>query len=837
MTIIKQHKNKIFTVFFTLIFFNAPSFAGVENSSSFVFRFSSFSNKSTLSGKIFDSENKTSLIGASVYIHDLKLGAVSDVDGNYQFIELPAGTFLVEVSFIGYKTVSKEVTIKDDTKMDFDLTETPIEQSEVVVTGLSKATQVRRSPIPIVTIKKEYIDSHVGTNAIDAISAIPGVSAVTTGPNVSKPFIRGLGYNRILTLYDGVRQEGQQWGDEHGVEVDQYSVDHYEVVKGPASLSYGSDALAGVVNLIPTQPPTDGKIIGNLLADYQSNNGAFGGSAMLSGNNNGLEWSGRLSHKQATNYENKFDGRVFGTAFNETDANASVGIHRKWGYSHLNFVLYDNFQLIPDGSRDSATRKFTKQITEADDFRPIVSDQELTSYSITDKPHQHIQHYRVFWNNNFVIGDGLLTANIGFQRSVRQEFSHPERLDISGLSLQLNTYNYDLKYALPEIKGWNVLLGVNGMYQNNTVTGGTEFVIPSYNQFDFGPFALVKRSFGALDISGGIRYDTRFFKNDALYTVPNKSTGFDTPVSNDAGGEQRFSENSHNYSGASGSLGFTYNFSNAFSVKANIARGYRAPNVSEITSNGVHPGTNVYQIGRANFIPELSTQEDIGMVYASKYVTASLSVFNNNIDNYIFNEKLINVHGEDSVIVAGNQTFQFQQGAARLYGGELSFDIHPIASIHFENALSLVNGDNEKPIVSISPDSSKYLPFIPPLHGTSELRFSTDFKSAHISNFFVYGQLSYYATQNRAFLAYGTETPTLGYTLANMGIGATFTNKKGKSILSATLLGNNIFDVAYQSGLSRLKYFEPYPNNFTGRNGIYNTGRNISLKLIVPFER
>ena len=790
----------------------------------------------TLSGKVFDSENKTSLVGASVYIHDLKLGAVSDSVGNYQITGLPSGTFLVEVSYVGYKTITKDVVINGDTKIDFDLTETPIEQSAVVVTGLSKATQVRRSPIPITTIKKEYIDSHVGTNAIDAISAIPGVSAVTTGPNVSKPFIRGLGYNRILTLYDGVRQEGQQWGDEHGVEVDQYSVDHYEVVKGPASLSYGSDALAGVVNLIPTQPPTDGKILGNVLAEYQSNNGAFGGSAMLSGNNKGIEWSGRLSHKAATNYENKYDGRVFGTAFNETDANASVGIHRKWGYSHLNFVLYDNLQLIPDGSRDSVSRKFTKQTTEADIFRPIVSDQELTSYTIADKTHQHIQHYRAFWNNNFVIGDGLLTANIGFQRSMRQEFSHPERLDIPGLFLELNTYNYDFKYALPEINGWNVLLGVNGMYQNNTVTHGTEFVIPSYNQFDFGPFVLLKRSFDKLDISGGIRYDTRAFSNDALYTTTDKQTGFDTYVNNNLG-DFHFASTKHNYSGASGSIGLAYNFSNTFSLKANIARGYRAPNISEISSNGVHPGTNVYQLSNPNFLPEFSTQEDIGVVYATKYVSASLSVFNNAIDNYIYNQKLINKDGSDSVIVAGNQTFQFQQGQARLYGGELSLDIHPVASIHFENSISVVMGDNKKPIGGISLDSSKYLPFIPPLHGTSELRYSTDFKSAHINNFYVYGQISYYAAQNRAYLAYGTETPTPGYVLTNIGVGANFMNKKGKSILNASVLGNNIFDVAYQSNMSRLKYFEPYPNNFTGRNGIYNLGRNISFKVSVPIGK
>ena len=141
---------------------------------------------------------------------------------------------------------------------------------------MSKATQIKRSPVPIVTMSHAAITGNLSTNIIDAISKLPGVTQLTTGPNVSKPFIRGLGFNRILTLYDGVRQEGQQWGDEHGIEVDQYGVDHAEVIKGPASLTYGSDALAGVVNLIPTPPAPEGKIQGDVLAEFQTNNGLFG---------------------------------------------------------------------------------------------------------------------------------------------------------------------------------------------------------------------------------------------------------------------------------------------------------------------------------------------------------------------------------------------------------------------------------------------------------------------------------------------------------------------------------------------------------------------------------
>ena len=251
-----------------------------------------------LSATVLDKKNSIPLAGASISIPDLKLTAIADSAGSFTFTKLPVGTFLIEIKFEGYKTLAQTVTLKTQPiKVTFYL-EPSVEQiNEVVVTGTSKASQIKRSPVPIVSINKEYLVTNLNTNAIDAIAKVPGVRALTTGPNVSKPFIRGLGYNRILTLYDGSRQEGQQWGDEHGIEVDQYSIERVEVIKGPASLSYGSDALAGVVNLIPTPMAPEGKFVGNATIDYQSNNKMIGGSVLLSSTKNGFEWLVRASHK------------------------------------------------------------------------------------------------------------------------------------------------------------------------------------------------------------------------------------------------------------------------------------------------------------------------------------------------------------------------------------------------------------------------------------------------------------------------------------------------------------------------------------------------------------
>ncbi|HEY1872395.1 MAG TPA: TonB-dependent receptor, partial [Chitinophagaceae bacterium] len=381
------------------------------------------------------------------------------------------------------------------------------------------------------------------------------------------------------------------------------------------------------------------------------------------------------------------------------------------------------------------------------------------------------------------------------------------------------------------------------MYQTNDVTDGTEFVIPSYHQFDLGPFALAKKTFGKLDISGGIRYDIRTFKNFALYSAPDPVTGFDKPVSpGTIGADTVFSNFNKTFSGFSGSAGATYNFNEKFSIKANIARGFRAPNISEISANGVHPGTNIYQLGNPNFKPEFNWQEDIGILYTSKQVAFTFDVFNNSIENYIFNQKLVNPDGSDLIIVPGNETFQFQAARAHLYGGEVSLDIHPIKAIHFENSFSLVYGDNKGVKGKVLNPEAKYLPFIPPAHGISELRFEFNDKLAHIMKAFVKTQLEYYATQNRVYSEFNTETPTKGYVLVNAGVGGTITDKEGKSIFSVYIMGNNLLNDAYQDHLSRLKYFIwqspsgymiPSPN---GGYGIYNMGRNISFKIDVPLN-
>jgi iron complex outermembrane receptor protein len=801
----------------------------------------------SLSGTVTDKADGKPIVGATVSIPDLKTIAVTDVNGKFVINHLPKGIYLVQVKYLGYAAFSQRVDFNKTAPLTVQLQVSSIETGEVVITGVSKATEIKRDPVPMVAVGRDYIDQNSASgNVIDEIANLPGISAVTTGPNISKPFIHGLGYNRVVTAEDGIRQEGQQWGDEHGIEVDQNSIDRIEIIKGPASLSFGSDAIGGVVNLLTPSPVPDGKILGYASAIYGTDNGLINTSVRLQGNENGFVWGGQLSDKVAKDYENQHDGRVWATNFDEKDARGMIGLNKSWGYSYLNASVFDDLQAIPDGSRDSLTRKFTEQITDADTYRPIVPESELNSYGIPVL-HQHVQLYRIYDNSNIALGNGNLLVNLGYQYSHRREFTHPTEPDEPGLNLELHTYTYDVKYNFDMGKGYETSLGVNGMYQNNALGISTDFPIPAYTQNDIGPFFIMKKTFGKLDLSGGLRYDVRTFSGKSayldtvnsfyptLYTGPNPTTTTNVI--------QQFSALNKTFSGTSGSFGGTYNFSDEFLLKGNIARGFRAPSIAELSANGADPGSQIYHVGNSDFKPEFSVQGDLGAFLTLPNVSASAEFFDNNIQNYIFQEQILDAGGNaERVNPDGTPNpngiyskFTYTQSKARIDGGELYLDIHPLHWLHFENSLTLTYGENLGN-GGHEPDSLRWLPFIPPAHTHSELKgtFAKGFGS--FKNTYVFVGFDHFDAQAHFFGAYGTETYTAGYDLLSAGLGGNIVNAKGNKVVEIFIEGTNLANKNYQSNMSRLKYFDNPVVPPGVQPGIFNMGRNISFKLVVPFD-
>jgi len=778
-----------------------------------------------LKGKVIDAEGNAPLQNVSIYIPDLRKGTTTNGEGIFSLDGLPKGKFLVEFKLIGYTAQVQSIQIDGKTEDLITLTSLVTELNEVVVTGISHASELKRNPVPFSTINNQFLQENSSTNLIDNISKNPGVNQISTGAAISKPVIRGLSYNRIITLYDGIRQEGQQWGDEHGIEIDEFSVDRVEIIKGAGSLMYGGDGLGGVVHFLSANPESPGSVKAKWLSNYQSNNGLLSNSVATSGNSNGIYWQARVSNKQARAYSNAYDGKVFNSGFNELNFNSTVGVNKKWGYSEFSLISFNQSVGLVEGDRDEDGNFIRIKNENGNEVEATVTHNELNSYSLFI-PQQSINHFRISNTTNLYIKQSRIQVNIGLQRNQRKEFGNVVDKNEAELYFDLNTLNYNLIYFLPQVHAWEFSVGASGMMQHNK-NKGEEFIIPEYALLDWGIFAFGKRSFGKLDVAGGLRYDARSLQIDGLYL---DDEGLPT---NDKSMNLKFKEGDLRFGNFSASAGITYAFSDIVSGKLNVSRGFRAPNISELASNGKHEGTLRYEYGSYNLDSETSLQIDASVLLNSQHITMELSVFQNAIDNYIYTEKLLSSDGTDSIPDPSDPVpaYQYVQGNAQLRGGELMIDIHPhpLDWLHFENSFSFVQGIN---ITEQKNENKKYLPFIPAARIQSELRANVKNINKWMTDFFFKIELNQFLEQNNVLLENGTETPTPSYALWNIGMGTDVVNKKGIDLFSFYFSLNNIFDKAYQNHLSRLKYAAENPA--TGRTGVYGMGRNFSFKIIIP---
>jgi len=747
----------------------------------------------TISGKVIDASTQQPIAGAIIAIPDIKTSAVTDNNGQFTLHSITnRGKFLIEVRFIGYKSITRIVDFSREEFLEFALEPSSLEMREVVITGTAISSNSKKNSTSVATLGREQMLT-ASTNIVDAIAKqVPGVSQITTGLSISKPVIRGLGYNRVVTLNDGVKQQGQQWGDEHGIEIDQYSAERVEVLRGAASLLYGSDALGGVVNLLEPLPVPRGTVRGELLSNYASNNGLTSTSAMLTGNVDGFVWRGRATYKNAHSFKTP-TGFFPNSGYNETDFNAMLGLNKVWGYSHVNFSYFKN---------------------NIGFYEPLFNDQgdyiNEEGEGFTDKDHknrrlafpkQAINHYKVGWNSKLLLPSGSLRIDLGFQQNQRKELEQA----VPELFFELDTYSADLKYYLTESNGWQPVFGISGDagFSRNK---GEEFLIPDYETYGIGAFVYIKKTWDNNTLNAGIRYDHRKNNGKAL----------------EEEGEIRFTAFNNQFSNLSGALGYTHIFNDFLNFKANAGSAFRSPNPAELGSNGVHEGTFRYEVGNHELKPERSYQADATLEFGNHIIKGSMGVYNNYIDHYIYashvpgdNREVVDEDG----IIAEFPVYRYGQVKANLYGFEGSLTLHPVAFIHFENTFGYTHAQNltlKRPLSFIPAATLHHtLRFEPAIQGTRESYFSIG-----IDNFF---------KQNRVDDTF--ETPTAGYALLNAGVGTTFL--LGKQTLKISVSANNLLDKKYYNALSRLK-----PGRLDHNDpslGVYNPGRDITIGFYLPF--
>ena len=760
----------------------------------------------TLGGRVYDEETREPLPGAEVYIHELVKGTITDAEGYFKFVDLKPARYHIHFKFMGYHSLYQYVNLtKDIHEFDFFMVASSLELMEIVIeSDPFKTGQVEQS-LTTQTISEEFLKKNPGGTLMGALQQLPGINAITTGVSIAKPVIRGLSFNRVIVTDRGIKQEGQQWGADHGLEIDQFDPEQIEIVKGPASLQHGSDGMGGIIIINNPYLAEEGTLEGQFTGIYKSNNHLIGTSTMLKGNTGGLVYQARFSTQDFGDYRVPADNfyyngyilpiyndRLKNTAGKERDISGMLGIKRNWGYSTLTVSNYNQLAGIFPGAV-GIPRLYNLE----DD-----GDQRNIGF-----PRQEINHFKIISNSNILFGGNWLEVNLGYQNNNRREEGEPHAHgyepvseDNLALGLKLETYTANLRYNQAINENANRVFGIQYQYQVNNFSG-FEFLLPAYIQNSIGGFFHEQRSPGEVfKINYGLRFDYTKINIEEHYEPDFSGDPLDSVLRNPAIDKDFF-----NFSGG---IGFSYFPNHNLNVKLNIGSSYRIPTANELSVNGVHHGTFRHERGNPNLDAERGWQFDLNFSYHLDRFLFNITPFLNLYRNYIY----LKPSAEFSELPGGGQIFQYTQDNAIFLGGELSIDYHVIENIHLELISEYVanyNLDTELP-----------LPFTPPFSTLLGIEYKIPSLTNVFGNSFINFGTRFTAAQNRVDR---NEKPTDGYILLNFGIGTEFYIKRQQINFLFNI--QNLLDTNYMNHLSRYRWLN-----------LPEQGRNISISLVFPFK-
>ncbi len=696
--------------------------------------------QNTIKGKITDQENEP-LTGASIYIPELNKGTVTDVNGNYEIQNIPNGEIKLQYSFVGFATQIKSFNVNNENiEANISMKQTPVEAEEIVVTAGYNSSQ-HENAIKIDLLKSKKIAASGSPTLIETFANIPGVDMISKGTGVAKPVIRGLSMTNILMLNNGVKMENFQFSENHPFIIDEFGIDRIEIIKGPASLLYGSDAIGGVINIIKEKPAPTGKIIGDFNMQYHSNTEGFVNNLGIKGSSENFFWGLRAGIKSHADYKNGNGDYVPNTRFNEKSFKATLGLNKSFGL----FRLYYDYNRPKLGMC-------------VGDVVPLISEngrenklwyQDLTSHIISTR-------------NAIFLNDYKIELNASYQMNNRRLQTDESKPAFEMVDMQLNTFSYEIKTHFPSSGNSEYIIGLHGAKKTNRNDEAPNHVLPDADVNDFSVFGLAQHVFfKKLKAQAGIRYDFR-----SISTEEETNT---EAVDKD-------------YGNISGSVGATYRLNEDFLLRANIASAYRTPNIAELTQNGMH-GTR-YEQGNPALKSQRSYEADFSAHFHSKLVMVDVALFYNRINNYIF------IAPTNNTTTGGSTIYQYAQTNSKIYGSELVVNILPLKWLHLKTTYAYLLGKQ---------DDGNYLPFIP----QNKLRFEINIQKREISflknPFFRIGGL-YAAKQDKPAMF---ETETDSYFLLNAGIGTDI--KWASQMLSLSVQANNLLNKTYIDHLSTLK--------------------------------
>jgi iron complex outermembrane receptor protein/hemoglobin/transferrin/lactoferrin receptor protein len=525
--------------------------------------------------------------------------------------QLLTGTYTLEARHIGYQTESETVAVKagETARVEFVLYQTAIEMEPLVVTGSPVATDPLNSPQDISYISGREKIRLQSTSLGKTIEAIPGVYNMSAGSVAGKPIIRGHTGERIRVLSDGIAQEYQQYGERHAPNIDPFNSERIEVIKGAASLLYGSDALGGAVNLIPYRfHMSSGKQLdlgGNLTTAYHSNNGEYMAGFKFRASRGRLGLNGSLVRRSAGDFHTpevdpfsateeqgdpKFTGKIEHTDFEQLNGAFSAGFLARRGSVYLDYNHYfnENNFLLPTGS-------------------PIglrLENQVITAQA------------------NVPSGRFILKPKLSYQRNQRQAAESGKSRDVlpdePNVDLLLDVYTARFDVENVDISSLSGVFGLEVKYYDHENIG----LVPlqptghftNYALYGFEEFQLDK-----LTLDFGARFDYRsqeFLESSTNPLLPE--------------------DDKKEYSSFSGALGASYKLTGNLTSTANISRGFRTPSFYNLYVYGYHGGVFAFQIGNPELEDEESLDVSSALRFHNEHAEASATVFRSKISDYIY---------------------------------------------------------------------------------------------------------------------------------------------------------------------------------------------------------
>ncbi len=697
--------------------------------------------RKTIQGTVNDITNNQPIPEVNVYLPELNHGTVTNEKGEFILNNLPDRALKVQFSYVGYKTII-EVIDEKTTAAGFDVLLEPavLQAEEVVISGGTYSTQ-HENAIKIELITPKELSSSGTPTLMEALSYVPGVDMIAKGTGVAKPVIRGLSMTNVLMLNNGVKLENFQFSENHPYIIDEFGVDQVEIIKGPASLLYGSDAVGGVINMIKEKPAPAGAIIGDFNTQYHSNTSGVVSNLGVRGSSESFFWNLRAGQKSHMDYTDGDGEFVPNTRFNETSLKAGLGLKKKNGL----FRVYYDYNQPKLGMSVGAALPYATEKSRKNE----VWYQDLTNHVISTR-------------NTLFLSAVKLDFNASYQMNNRALQTDTTTPAFEMVNMDMNTLSYEVKSTFSKINNGEIIAGVQGALKTNRNNEAPNHVIPDADVNDFGVFALAMNTFfDHLKTQLGVRYDYR-----SIQTVeePGKEA-IDTE-----------------FGDFSASGGATYHFNDKLLLRANIASAYRTPNIAELTQNGMH-GVR-YEQGNADLTSQRSYEGDLSVHYHSNVVMADISVFYNRINDYIF------IAPTDEYTTSGALIYRYSQHDSRLYGTEATVNVLPLEWMNLQATYSWLVGEY---------DDGTYLPFIPQNKLRAEMRLTKEKLGALNKPFFKLGCL--YAFEQDKPSVY--ESTTDSYTLVNACIGTNIA--WNKQTITVSVLANNLLNETYMDHLSTLK--------------------------------